>query len=310
MLKRARKWGGLLFLLVGFGLAILARNESSSFQKCVSDQAAEQASEKKEEGSAHVLMSLIARAPITFRCTGSFIDENSGTITALATLAIAAFTLTLWRATSGMLSAAGEQSGAMERHIREAANSAKAMQDVAKAMTTNTVLMAESVATSKQIADQQKVVTEMQLRAYVSVVIGGGLYQERGKGLRFEARPVLVNSGSTPARKVVHTAHAAIFPAPLPKDLPLPIRQNEAGGEGMIGPHQSREMSATLDRFVADADVEDIKKAKGNGLYVWGIVTYEDAFGQPRETRYCQMITWHPDGRIWGYYTPNRNNTT
>src|SRR6266446_2913092 len=134
MLKRARKWGGLLFLLVGFGLAIFARNESSSFQKCVSDQAADKASEQKEEGSAHVLMSLVERVSIAFRCTGSFIDENNGTITALATLAIAAFTLTLWRATSGMLNAAGEQSGAMERHISEAAKSAKAMQGIAKAM--------------------------------------------------------------------------------------------------------------------------------------------------------------------------------
>ena len=35
-----------------------------------------------------------------FVCEGAFIDENNGTLTALATIAIAAFTLTLWRATT------------------------------------------------------------------------------------------------------------------------------------------------------------------------------------------------------------------
>ena len=38
--------------------------------------------------------------PVLLLCEGSFIDENNGTLTALATIAIAAFTLTLWRATT------------------------------------------------------------------------------------------------------------------------------------------------------------------------------------------------------------------
>jgi hypothetical protein len=40
------------------------------------------------------------RVPVFLLCEGEFIDENSGTLTALATIAIAAFTLTLWRATT------------------------------------------------------------------------------------------------------------------------------------------------------------------------------------------------------------------
>src|SRR5580658_4395213 len=79
---------------------------------------------------------------------------------------------------------AGEQAEAMERHIGQAARSADAM---------------ERIATTIQVGNRAII------RAYLTVVIGSAVYQERriGQGdLKFEAKPNLVNTGNTPARKV------------------------------------------------------------------------------------------------------------
>ena len=81
---------------------------------------------------------------------------------------------------------AGKQAEAMERHIGEAARSADAMENV--------------VATIRQG-------NEDIMRAYLTVTVGNGLYQERrGKGqadLKFEARPNLVNTGVLKPEKCV-----------------------------------------------------------------------------------------------------------
>lgn len=60
---------------------------SPSYQKCVVDHLHETVA-----SSPHI--------PLFLLCEGAFIDENNGTLTALATIAIAGFTLTLWLATT------------------------------------------------------------------------------------------------------------------------------------------------------------------------------------------------------------------
>ena len=103
---------------------------------------------------------------------------------------------------------AGEQSKAMERHIDEAARSADAMEKI--------------VATIRQG-------NEDIMRAYLTVTVGTALYQmRRGQGqsdLKFEARPYLVNSGATQARKVLIRGNADILPLPIPNDLHSPYRK-------------------------------------------------------------------------------------
>jgi hypothetical protein len=48
------------------------------------------------------------------------------------------------------------------------------------------------------------------------------------------------------------------------------------------------------------------------GLYVWGLVTYEDVLGDSHYTRFCQQIYWTgDDGKIVrGLYVPGRNEST
>src|SRR5262249_20928665 len=65
-----------------------------------------------------------------------------------------------------------------------------------------TVLLAISTPVLVWSGVQQHKTTRAQLRAYLSVVIGTAVYQERDKNLRFEAKPTIVNTGQTPAYNV------------------------------------------------------------------------------------------------------------
>jgi hypothetical protein len=66
-----------------------------------------------------------------------------------------------------------------------------------------------------------------------------------------------------------------------------------------------------IDNFMPDQDVDGIKNVSiGKGLYVWGVVSYEDIFGDPHETEFCQNLLWLWDGKIFGIYTPGHNKAS
>ncbi len=235
------------------------------------------------------------------------------------------------------VNAAGEQSEAMERAIREANRSASAIEEVAKHIGTSaktaveqsksmeqsvaeaTRLASAMDAVAKEIAVSARAATEsvvalrertaQQMRAYLAVVVGAAIYQERGKGLKFEGKPLLINTGHTPANNVSYRASAAILPVPMPDDFSFPL-SGKVTGAAMLGPQQSANLSAVVNDFCDDTEVEAIKACNGRALYVWGIVTYEDIFGENRQTRFCQCLTWLNDGKVFGFYTPGHNDAT
>jgi hypothetical protein len=63
--------------------------------------------------------------------------------------------------------------------------------------------------------------------------------------------------------------------------------------------------------FIDDAEVDRVKASNGRGLYVWGIIEYEDISGDRQHTRFCQILTWLPDGKtVYGLYIPGHNDGT
>ena len=104
-----------------------------------------------------------------------------------------------------------KQSIAMKDSIQESRRAANAMESFAK-----------SAERASKAAAQSTVLIRQQMRAYLSVRIDGGFYQDRTMGLRFEAKPMLINTGLTPARKVAYVARAAVFQFPLPEDFCFP----------------------------------------------------------------------------------------
>lgn len=280
-----------IILVVGLSIFDLTENQfGPTFQSCINHNSASAV-------EAQIL------------CSISLIDRHNGFFALIAAGFVAAFTGTLWHSTEKLWAAAGEQGEAMQQSLRLAATSASAMVSVAKSLEANQAQLRQTVEINRQIADRQKSLGEMQLRAYLSVVIGGALYQERDKNLRFEGSAILANQGQTPASRVVHRTKVAIFDVPLPENFQLPPLPVAATGENLIGPQQNRTLTAVLDDFVPDEEVESIKRGQRKGLYIWGKISYLDAFDQPRETEFCHLLTWRGD-RIWGYFIPNKNTQT
>ncbi len=148
----------------------------------------------------------------------------------------------------------------------------------------------ETARAAKSTEDYVQIARETaqyQLRAYVSVSIGPAIYQERraqdvGGDLMFEARPLLINTGQTPAKNLRFKARAAILPVPLPQGHHLPDGFDENVGESILTPQQQANMFATVDGFCQDGEVDSIKKMSGDkALFTWGLVTYKDFWGFP-----------------------------
>jgi hypothetical protein len=171
------------------------------------------------------------------------------------------------------------------------------------------ILMRHSVSAADEASKRE-------LRAYLGVVIGSALFQQRrpqnkGGDLKFECRPLLVNNGRTPARKIIFKARAAIMPIPLPKETNLPDAPDEGIGGNILGAGHNANMFAIVEGFCADNEVAEIKKGNGTkGLYTWGRITYEDVFGESHFTLFCQHIYWDPDGKVGGHYIPGRNDAS
>jgi hypothetical protein len=198
--------------------------------------------------------------------------------------------------------AAAQQSQDMQNSIRESARVATGIEALGTSVAASARSAAESVATLKER-------TALQMRAYLSVEVGEATYQERDKGYRFEARPFIVNSGNTPAHKVRFWAKAEILPVPLPAGHELPDG-GPFGGEAVVGPRQHTIIGGAINDFVDDNQVDAIKAGKGQGLYIWGQVKYEDAFGELHETHFCHHTTWRSNTQIFIYFLAGRNTAT
>ncbi len=210
------------------------------------------------------------------------VQESSETIIAFGTLALAFFTFTLWRATNSMLVSAREDGARMERSIDEASRAAIAMQSVAKSMEINAAEIVRSV-------KHQETFGQAQLRAYISVLIGGARYQD--DTIRFEASPIIINTGHSPAKNLRYRISADILPVPLPADFKFPLPK-DSRGSNLLGPQQTSQMIAVVAERIAEEDVERTKAAIGCSLYVWGRIRYEDIFGITRRCTFCQQIYW------------------
>ena len=154
---------------------------------------------------------------------------------------------------------------------------------------------------------------KQQARAYLSVVIGAAIYQEISNGLRFEARPQILNNGATPAynvrfqimARVISDKAASNFRFSAPGHLPI--------SQASIGPKESRIMRAVVRKFVPHDLEVPIALGLGAALWAWGVVHYEDAFGAPRYTQFCQRLYWipgSPAAQVFGTYDPQFGKST
>jgi Sec-independent protein translocase protein TatA len=197
---------------------------------------------------------------------------------------------------------AAQQSESMKESVKEATRLASAMEVVSKEITISSKAAIDSVAALRERTAQQ-------MRAYLTILVGSASFQERDKNIRFEARPLLINCGHTPAHKVAYKAKAAILPVPLPADFDFPL-PGEFIGSSILGPQQTNILAAVIDGFVPDGEVADIKTGQQRALYIWGLVYYRDIFDTEQATKFCQVVFWTSETSIFGTYISRHNEAT
>jgi hypothetical protein len=189
----------------------------------------------------------------------------------------------------------------MKASIAEAARSADAMKEVAGSI-------AVSTGVTSKMANDQRAFWKMQMRAYVSVNYREIAPQNPEKGYRFEIRLTLINTGNTPAHGLVYSAKADVLPYPLPDDFDLTLTHTAGASRSDVGPGQNRIMTALPPRIYSDEEVFDFSAGKTR-LYMWGLATYNDAFGHARNVTFCQYVSWYVDGKTTGTNTGRHNES-
>jgi hypothetical protein len=225
----------------------------------------------------------------------------STTVTAVFTVVLATSTVFLWKETKDLRDFAQQQSADMKDSIAEANRSAKAMEDVALAVAANARAANESVAVFKDANVRQ-------MRAYLTVGLGGVLRQDSSTNYHFEVRMILQNVGNTPAYKEASNIHVDVLPFPLPQDFQFPAFDDSISSAAVVGPHLSYILTGFATRLYSDDDVHEIEFGSNKRLYVFGTVKYEDAFGVSRKTDFCQVIEFLKNNGFMSRNTPNHND--
>jgi hypothetical protein len=146
------------------------------------------------------------------------------------------------------------------------------------------------------------------MRAYISVDIGG--YRRQNKNIRFEFRPVINNTGNTPANNVRVLSKSDIIYDTISDifDYRIAFEGTGRGSSTTLSPRQNKFHAHVFNRKCSMNEIRDLLKAR-NAFHLWGQVTYEDIFGIERYTRFSYMIYIPTNKRgtpVW--HTTDKNN--
>jgi hypothetical protein len=135
--------------------------------------------------------------------------------------------------------------------------------------------------TSRKTAKQQ-------LRAYVAVRAESvsGFGQDTPIGIRFR----MTNHGQTPAYDVSHAAAIAILHHPLPPNFQFPAPLIPMASRFVLHPRASFDAAIVASTPFNAVQIDMATKNEGFRIYLYGTVTYRDAFDERRETTFCLSV--------------------
>lgn len=208
----------------------------------------------------------------------------------IVTFGLALYTAKLYRATVRLGKEAertsSRQGGEMAESIKQASLAATAMSSLAASMEV-------SVQAAKESAEILRQRSALQLRAFLTVSTGVSAYQERYRDVRFQAVARVRNSGNTPALHVRTRSASAFMARPLPEDFEFPLPSATDDDPGFtLGSGQESDIWAPPFDYFPEEDVPDLKAGTREVLTFWGIVTYDDIFGESHSTKFCHSIHW------------------
>jgi hypothetical protein len=278
---------------------------SASFQNCMhhqqDDVSVQPAIQQSGAASGGPIVSLTSRVV----CAGNFADTNQGAITALATLLIAIFTYTLRNATISLWESVERQLDQFRRSLNicqparvsygklsSRSRSGGGCNGARRHRNATNVEIIKGVAlTNKDIADRQKLVTELQSRAYLSVGFAAMVNQNNETRVRFEPRMQLQNDRLTPVYQVMYRIYADVLSHPLSPDFTFPLPEAlPTRSVSTIGRGQHKILAAFVPKLYFAEEADQIRIGASQRVYIWGHVEYEDAFKISRYVNFCMSF--------------------
>ena len=191
---------------------------------------------------------------------------------------------------------AAKQAEDMSHSIEESARAATAMERVSESLKSSAESAAVSVATSKAIAERQKMLGALQLRAFVSERNPG--HQRRpvvGGGFRYYFQAQWWNDGATPTRELRTYVRFELRDTPLPAGYAFEVTPEHIATAFL--PPRNFILSPVLP--IGGIQPEDLAAVHaGNKFaYLWGVARYKDAFPDTPEhiTKFCLAIVVNGD---------------
>jgi hypothetical protein len=159
--------------------------------------------------------------------------------------------------------------------------------------TAKAALAADAAAKAAQSAvDETRATARTELRAYITMDVGRFGHQDGGTGFKYEARPLVRNAGSTPARSLRHSSEVKFLSDPLPSGFKPSVAEDPDATTTTLGGGHTVEAIKVMDGLLTDSELEEWKGHRGRKIYVFGTVYYEDVFGEPHVTDYGFKLLW------------------
>lgn len=179
-----------------------------------------------------------------------------------------------------------QQAKDVQASITEAIRVSKAMEGIATSMAASVESVKESVQITREMADRQKLITELQSRAYLAVLFDGMVPQNIETGVRFEPRMRIENRGNTPASNIRFSVVVDVLPFPLNDDFVFPLPIEMLGHSSVIGPGLHKIISGVVPILYEEPEGTKISNGVGKRIVLWGLITYRDAFSIERFVRF------------------------
>jgi hypothetical protein len=141
-----------------------------------------------------------------------------------------------------------------------------------------------------QIIDNRKS-DERQLRAYISIKKGNEFRQGGVKGLKFEFRPIIFNSGQTPAYDMYAVSFIKFMSLQEATTYDFNVPPLIATAIMTLGPREDRFTHVIFDRKLTRQELRQFRLLTHN-FFIYGTIYYRDAFKRQRYTNYCYSIAW------------------
>jgi hypothetical protein len=195
------------------------------------------------------------------------------------------------------------QSTDMKASIAESVRAADAMESVSASL-------AENTATTKTIIENQRTYASIQMRAYLSIVTGACVPQDKTTNWRYEVRMFIKNTGHTTADAVNVISRLKIFDFPLPDNIDLALPTTLRDDAGHIAPGNSFFFPSVLGEMISGDEIEEIRRGNKRKMYIYGTVHYKDIFGLSHYTNFCQYCFWDVKDNFFTMNISRHNDAT